>query len=791
MATGADGRPVLNGIDYLEVVSSDQTVLQVHFIHPLPGEVGGVPASPPLTISNVSIEGGVRVQGIQLKNVHCAGTVLTLEVMRPGDFSTYTLRLVQSPSDPLPPQSFDPRLSQIEFSFKIGCLSNFDCAGSASQTRELAAEPELDYLARDYATYRQLLLDRLSVVMPGWAERNPADLQVALIELLAYVGDSLSYYQDAVATEAYLGTARKRVSVRRHARLLDYFMHEGCNARAWVCFEVDEGSDADGATLPSATQVWTRGLEKIQAVVKPLEAQNILQQEHPDVFESLHEITLHAAHNRIRFYTWSNDECCLPTGTMRATLLDRLDSSGQRSLSLKAGDVLIFEETRSPTTGLRADADPAHRCAVRLSRVIAGRDPLTDTPVVEVEWHNEDALPFSLHLTSMATDVDGEPALLETAAVRANVVLVDHGVTVREALPPVPQTGHYRPTLARASLTFQAPFDAEASASAAMKYDAHSARPAMSIESDEGAWTPQYDLLTSAPFAREFVVEMQTDGMAQLRFGDGISGKKPAVGGNATAIYRRGNGAAGNVGAEAIARVVWHGDGVRSVRNPMAATGGNDPESLEQVRQFAPRAFRKQERAVTAADYAEIAERNPEVQQAAGTLRWTGSWYTAFVTVDRTGGRSVDEPFTQTIRDGLERYRMAGFDVAANAPTFVPLDVTLEICVRAGYFQSDVRQSLLEAFGSTESPNGRRGFFHPDNFTFGQAVYVSQIYRAAMQVDGVASVSVTRLQRWGGRANGEIESGVLKAEALEIIQLANDPNFPENGRIELLLRGGL
>src|SRR4029077_19199669 len=56
-------------------------------------------------------------------------------------------------------------------------------------------------------------------------------------ELLAYVGDHLSYYQDAVATESYLGTARRRISLRRHARLVDYVLHEGCNARAFVCID--------------------------------------------------------------------------------------------------------------------------------------------------------------------------------------------------------------------------------------------------------------------------------------------------------------------------------------------------------------------------------------------------------------------------------------------------------------------------------------------------------------------------------------------------------------------------
>nr|HRC76642.1 putative baseplate assembly protein [Kouleothrix sp.] len=96
------------------------------------------------------------------------------------------------------------------------------------------APPHIDYLARDFAGFRQLLLDHLSVTVPGWQERAAADQGNALIDLLAYAADYLAYYQDAVATEMYLGTARLRRSVRRHAQLLDYHLHEGCNARLWA-----------------------------------------------------------------------------------------------------------------------------------------------------------------------------------------------------------------------------------------------------------------------------------------------------------------------------------------------------------------------------------------------------------------------------------------------------------------------------------------------------------------------------------------------------------------------------
>ena len=363
------------------------------------------------------IEGGVRIKGITATDVHASANVLTVDVTEPGDFSRYILRLVQSGDSALAPEGFDPRLSQIDFSFRATCPSDFDCQAAALPPPQVPAAPELSYLAKDYASFRQLMLDRLSALMPGWNERNPADLQVALVELLAYVGDSLSYYQDAVATEAYLGTARKRVSVRRHARLLDYCVHEGSNARAWVCIEIDAGSVADGAILPQGTQLLTRGPD-------------------PEVFESMHAVTLRASHNSIPLYTWG-EECGLPAGATKATLRDRM-------LSLKKRDVLIFEGGEQPW-------------AVRLTDVKSAIDPLNGTPLVEISWDESDALPFDL-------------VNLETTVAHGNVVLADHGATVEgEPLPRVPEGGRYRPTLGRRALTFQAPFDSDASATATMR----------------------------------------------------------------------------------------------------------------------------------------------------------------------------------------------------------------------------------------------------------------------------------------------------------------------------------
>ncbi len=791
------GHLSLNGVDFLEVLDRGadvlglprQQLLLVRFLKPL-----GTLATP-----TVRIEHEPRAAAARVVWAHRAADLTTDLVIDPdtgatltaaqrdalaaddadrtlvvltdgtGDFSTYTLRLVASSTDGGPPDGVDQRLAAVAFSFKVECPSDFDCAPVDACPPETFDAPAIDYLARDYAGVRQLMLDRMSVLVPEWRDRNPADLQVALVELLAYTADHLAYAQDSVATESTLDTARHRTSVRRHARLLDYRMHDGSNARAFVHLVAEPGA---AIAVPAHTPIRTAG-------------------DRPLVFETMHDVTARAACNEIRFHTWGDAECGLPAGATRATLVD--EPAG--SLALAPGDVLVVEEVLSPTTGLPADADRSRRWAVRLTDVAPAVDALDGTAVVEVSWHDADALPVALCLSAIVGGAD----LADVSLARGNVVLADHGETVadRPLTPPVvPATGRYRPRLPDDVVTFAAPFDAadarQRPAAQALSQNVRAALPAaLTLDDGDETWNPQRDLLGSARFAAEVVAEVDARGRATLRFGDGVLGKAPAAGASFTATYRVGNGPAGNVGAEAL--VATDVPGLERARNPMPAIGGATPESLDEVRQFAPQAFRTQERAVTAADYAEVTERHPGVQKAAAVFRWTGSWMTVFVTVDRTGGLPVrdDARFLADLRAHLDRYRLAGHDVELRDPVFVPLDLALAVCVAPGHARGDVHRSLLVALGRRDRPDGARGFFHPDRFTFGQPVYLSQIYGAAQAVEGVASVEVRRFQRWGEPAHGEIGGGVLTVADLEIVRLDNDPSRPGNGRIEVDLTGGL
>lgn len=212
---------------------------------------------------------------------------------------------------------------------------------------------------------------------------------------------------------------------------------------------------------------------------------------------------------------------------------------------------------------------------------------------------------------------------------------------------------------------------------------------------------------------------------------------------------------------------------------------------MEQVRQYAPQAFRTQERAVTEADYIEKTKLHPEVQNAEAKFYWTGSWYTVYIIIDRIGGKDIDEDFKEEIIQYLDQYRMAGYDLEIIQPTFVSLDISLNVCVKPSYFQADIKRKLSEAFSNGQLPDGTNAFFHPDNFTFGQPVYLSSIYRTAMAIDGVASVEIRKFQRWAKNPNGEIVNGLIQPLELEILRLDNDPSLPENGQINFTMLNGL
>jgi predicted phage baseplate assembly protein len=357
---------------------------------------------------------------------------------------------------------------------------------------------------------------------------------------------------------------------------------------------------------------------------------------------------------------------------------------------------------------------------------------------------------------------------------------------------PIPR---YFPQLAQSPLTFAPKFQPAAPASQ-LAETALTVYATISIVDGAGnPWNPQEDLLSSTAGQTNFVPEIDSNGKTFLRFGDGVYGAAADKGETFTATYRVGNGSVGNVGRDTLVHVIAQPTLIAQVRNPMAAVGGVDGETIQHIQQTAPYAFNTQLRCVTEEDYGDQADLIAGVEEARGTFRWTGSWYTAFVSVEADGGNEPSASLVSTVKQGLNLLRIAGTDLQVEGAVIVGLDIAFEICVAADHFQSDVRGALLQLFISGNQCNGQPGLLAPSNFTFGETIYLSPLIAAAQGVEGVIAVTPLKFHRMdaSGVDNPLIDGvaqGYLKMGRLEIAHCDNNPNRLDLGRFSLTMDGG-
>lgn len=857
--------PELNGVDFLEVRREEIVPPSIEKAYKIILEVHFLKALIPLIIEpkNIQIVGGEKIDDIAALHVtppimttppDGRETIIEIELNKEGDFSIYELRFVEDNTrgEISPLKGIDRLLSSISFSFKADCPTELDCKTEPVECVEEQPEPSpnINYLVKDYASFRQLMYDRIATLIPNWETPNPASLESNLVELLAYTADYLSYRQDAITSEAYLGTARKLISASRHARLLDYFVDYGSNAKTWLHLHIGAGTSGVGITQGN-----TKIVTKINGVSK-----TVFKEEEPEfklalknnatIFEPMEDVMLYAEHNEFHFYTFGEEECCLPKGATSGVLKGDFQN-------LKEGDVIILSEIMGPETGVPNDANPKHRHAVRLTNIVYEEDinlafylspsspPEESTfKLTRIEWQEKDALPFTLCISTKNYK--------NVSVAYGNNVLVDHGYTIKDekesSIHPkiatqkagffyadskngnqdcedkerIPIPIRYNPILKNRGLTFSTPLEKvfplpkKKTIYKNTEYKKYSiaelekrldgtSYPSITLHATDlngvsSEWIPMQDLLTdSAANNRHFVVEMEADGIAHIRFGNDKNGKRPNDDTSFKATYRIGTGIEGNIGANTLAHLITDNAELiaamrtteASVWNPLPTFGGRATESMESIKQYAPQAFRTQERAVTLKDYEEKAiSCNDDVQKATANRRWTGSWHTNFIAIDRKGDKKIDDEFKTSLINCLDKYRMAGTDLAIDAPIFISLDIIMSVCVKQNFFRGEIKKLLQQRFSSKILPNGKLGFFHPDNFSFGQPLYLSSLYALAQGIEGVQSVEVIKFQRQGDNSSDGIDVGKLTFGREEIARLDNNPNFRNKGIIQFEMKGG-
>jgi hypothetical protein len=197
------------------------------------------------------------------------------------------------------------------------------------------------------------------------------------------------------------------------------------------------------------------------------------------------------------------------------------------------------------------------------------------------------------------------------------------------------------------------------------------------------------------------------------------------------------------------------------------------------------------------------AEQLPGVAHARARYAWTGSWRTVVVAIDPAGTTQLEDETRRRIERHLDAVRLMGEDLEIRPARYVALDIKVRLCADPDYWPEDLSAELEMEFSDDYTPYGRPGFFHPDNWTFGQPLYASQIIGRALSVKGVGRVLSVSMSRWQAGA-GPTTSTItispddlpenlverIEVEPFEIIQVANDPDHLETGRILFEILGG-
>jgi hypothetical protein len=317
-----------------------------------------------------------------------------------------------------------------------------------------------------------------------------------------------------------------------------------------------------------------------------------------------------------------------------------------------------------------------------------------------------------------------------------------------------------------------------------------------------GAGTDAWDVVESLVHSDDsteqgdhFMVETDERQRSVLRFGNGTNGQLLPRDAIVQADYQVGGGHAGNVGANQLV----HGGALTGalagaivgVWNPFDVIDGCGPEPPDKIRRNAPEAYRsRQLRAVTLADYVRRAEEVPSVSRAVARYAWTRSWRTVRVVIDPVGTTTLSDELRSDVAAHLESVRLIGEDLELRPPRFVPLELYIVVCADEAYWREDLRFVLEREFSDGYTPDGRHGFFHPDEWTFGQALHRSAIEGRILRVAGVKHVVRIAMKRFNAPTPGVPGAAALEMGFDEVVLCANDPDHLERGLIRFELQGG-
>jgi hypothetical protein len=138
----------------------------------------------------------------------------------------------------------------------------------------------------------------------------------------------------------------------------------------------------------------------------------------------------------------------------------------------------------------------------------------------------------------------------------------------------------------------------------------------------------------------------------------------------------------------------------------------------------------------------------------------------------------------------MDCVRQAGRDVVVKSPQTVALDLEITLCVEPHAYASDVAAHAYEVLLGPGTGRRIKGFFHPDNFTFGTPLHRTALEAALQRISGVRSVRGMLVRQRGQRGYQAFTQLQLNSGQDQVFRLDNDVEHPENGTLRIVTEGG-
>jgi predicted phage baseplate assembly protein len=236
--------------------------------------------------------------------------------------------------------------------------------------------------------------------------------------------------------------------------------------------------------------------------------------------------------------------------------------------------------------------------------------------------------------------------------------------------------------------------------------------------------------------------------------------------------YRHGGGVDGNVRAHTLIQPKTSIPYVERVTNHDNATGGKNAETIEMAQLRAPQLLRLRGRAVTSEDYEELAKQADSRVKRARCIqtRDGGRVHLLLVPQVERPERYIAPPelaigddLREAVQRYLDNYRLLTVQLDIQRMTefyaWVVVDITVIASAHAdpGRVKREVKQALDRYLNPiVGGPAG-------EGWPFGRDLYPSDVGRAVLSVEGVEGIESLQLYRWdpSSRKEEEVE-GVLR-----------------------------